>query len=83
MRSNQLDVEAAKHLSEGLKANKTLKTLRYADTRRCPTASATLTSSFDSFIGSLGGNKLNVEGAKIMADLLKKNATLTSFGCVA
>ena len=36
---NFLDDEAAKHLSEGLKANETLTQLRYAAPRHFPTIS--------------------------------------------
>ena len=39
LRSNNLDAEAAKHLSEGLKENKALTSLEYAASHCLPTVS--------------------------------------------
>ena len=94
---NDLDAKAAEHLAAGLKENKALTSLECVAARRtpsCPLSRAADTSdpvlysrarilacSLTPLARSVGWNKLGVEGAQIMADLLKTNTTITSLGC--
>jgi hypothetical protein len=93
LRRNGLGPDGAKHLSEALVTNTTLKELEYAApplqrTRACTTANLLLaapdSSIFDScLVCSLTSNELKAEGAKHLCDALKVNETLSTLGYAA
>jgi Ran GTPase-activating protein (RanGAP) involved in mRNA processing and transport len=86
LRVNEIGPDGAKHLSEALVTNTTLKELEYA----APTLPRTRAQrpnlllaapnnsiSHSCLVCSLGGNDLKAEGAKHLCDALKVNKTLT------
>ena len=78
---NSIGAEGAKHLSEGLKANKTLTRLEYAAAHHFPKCQHPLTFVFclrSTLARSLHSNSIGDEGAKHISGGLKENKALTS-----
>ena len=70
-------------LSEALKKNETIKSIRQANIKNIRSQAPKLSPATDnitlpSLHGSLAGNHLKSEGAGRLADVLKDNKTLTS-----
>ena len=77
--NNSIKDEGAKHISEALKTNSTLATLRYVAAHLVPYCQYPLTCAFCSrstLARSMRVNSIGPEGAKHISEALKTNSTL-------
>ena len=82
---NGIGDEGAKHLSEGLKENKALTSLKYAAAHvSLPSAALDVCASCVLTLScSMAYNDIGDEGAKHIAEGLKENKALTELKCAA